>query len=169
MRTLARSGRSSWLVATRKVSTTADGRSEWTPTTRTSIGLAYVQLGEFERGIAALREAVRLENTPMMKAYLAYGYAMASRRDEAIALIEEVAEISRLHYTCAYEVAVSYSALGNRDEAFRWLEKALEDRADCIPFLNVDPRLDRLRPDPRFDQLVKRVGLRREDGLTNRP
>jgi tetratricopeptide (TPR) repeat protein len=129
-----------------------------------SMGLAHVQLGDFERGIAALREAVRLEDTPMLKAFLAYGYAVAGRRNDALALIEEVAEVSRKHYTCAYEIAVAYAALDNREEAFRWLDKAVEDRADCIPYLLVDPRLDRLRADPQFELLVKRVGLRRENG-----
>ena len=52
-----------------------------------------------------------------------------------------------------------YAGLGEKDEALSWLEKAYEERADGLTWLNVDPMLDDLRPDPRFQKLVKRIGL----------
>ena len=59
-----------------------------------------------------------------------------------MALHAEVERVSRRVYTCAHEVAVTHVALGNDDAAFDWLDTALDDRADCIAFLHVDPRLD---------------------------
>ena len=95
----------------------------------------------------------------MLKAFLAYGYAMAGRESDARALLSEVEETSRQRYICAYEIAVIHLSLNDQDAAFEWLEKALEDRAGCIPILNVDPRLDTLRDDPRYQALVEQVGF----------
>jgi len=123
------------------------------------LGLALVQNGVFGEGIAELEEATRLEDAPLLKAFLVYGYAMAGRESDARALLSEVEEISRERYICAYEIAVAHLSLGDEDAAFEWLEKALEDRAACIPILNVDPRLDTLRDDPRYQALVEQIGF----------
>jgi hypothetical protein len=95
----------------------------------------------------------------MLDAFLAYGYAEAGREDEARLLLAEVEEVSRRVYTCAYEIAVTHIALGVDDAAFDWLDTAFEDRADCTAFLDIDPRLDPLRDDPRFEELLVRVGF----------
>ena len=123
------------------------------------LGLALVQNGVFGEGIAELEEATGLEDAPMLKAFLAWGYAEVGREADARTLLSEVEEISRERYTCAYEIAVIHLSLGDEDAAFEWLEKALQDRAACIPILNVDPRLDTLRDDPRFQELLDRVGF----------
>ncbi len=54
---------------------------------------------------------------------------------------------------------MTHAALGNSDEAFRWLYRARNDKADCIPYLNIDPRFDDLRADPRFQALVEEIGF----------
>jgi hypothetical protein len=56
-------------------------------------------------------------------------------------------------------VALVYAALGQKDEAFEWLETAFQDRQWMMAFLKVDPRWDTIRSDPRFDKLLKRTGL----------
>ena len=118
-----------------------------------------MQNGVFGEGITELEKATRLEDAPMLKAFLAYGYAEAGRESDARALLSEVEEISRERYTCAYEIAVVHLSLGDEDAAIEWLDKAFEDSAACIPLLNVDPRLDNLRDDPRFQELLDRVGF----------
>ena len=123
------------------------------------LGLALVENGVFGEGITELEKATRLEDAPMLKAFLAYGYAEAGRESDARALLSEVEEISRERYTCAYEIAVVHLSLGDEDAAIEWLDKAFEDSAACIPLLNVDPRLDNLRDDPRFQELLDRVGF----------
>ena len=123
------------------------------------LGTTLQQRGETAAGLAELREANRLEDTPLLKAFLANGYAVSGQHADARALLTELEEVSREQYTCAYEIAVVYATLGNTDEALRWLKKARDDRADCIPYLNVDPRLDGLRSDPAFQELAEQIGF----------
>ena len=123
------------------------------------LGLPLVGTGAFEEGIDELRQGVRLEDAPMLKSFLAYGLARAGREEDSRTLLTEVEETYREFYTCAYEIAVVYVGLGDEDAAFEWLDQAFEDRADCIPWMNLDPRLDPLRDDPRFETLLERAGF----------
>ena len=83
----------------------------------------------------------------------------SGKKDEAMKLLGEMNEIAKQRYLPAYGFAVAYGALGNKDQAFQWLERSLQDRAWDITFLKVDPLMDNLHSDPRFADLVKRVGL----------
>jgi tetratricopeptide (TPR) repeat protein len=133
-----------------------DSRNAWA---RGYYGIVLQQIGETEAGLAELEEANRLEDTPLLKAFLANGYAVSGRTSEARALLSDLEEISRQQYTCAYEIAVVHATLGDVDEALAWLYKARADRADCIPYLNIDPRFDSLRSDPRFQALLDEIGF----------
>ena len=66
---------------------------------------------------------------------------------------------AKRRYVCSYEVATAFVLLGRIDPAFRWFDKAIEDRSDCMVMLVVDPRLDSIRSDDRYPVLVRRVGL----------
>jgi hypothetical protein len=68
-------------------------------------------------------------------------------------------ELAKQRYVPAYGFGIAYAALGDKDQAFQWLERTLQDRSWEITFLKVDPNLDSLHSDPRFSDLVKRVGL----------
>jgi len=68
-------------------------------------------------------------------------------------------DIARQRYVSAYAFATAYAGLGEKDQAFQWLERSNADRAWEILYVKVDPLLDNLRSDPRFPELVKRVGL----------
>jgi hypothetical protein len=68
-------------------------------------------------------------------------------------------ELVKQRYVPAYGFGIAYAALGDKDQAFQWLERTLQDRSWEITFLKVDPNLDSLHSDPRFSDLVKRVGL----------
>ncbi len=127
--------------------------------THAYLGMALAQKGAFRDAIAELREGNRLEDSPLLKALLAHTYAVAGRTTEARELLGELEQMSRERYMCAYEIAVTYAALDEKDAAFQWLDKAFDDRADCMPYLNVDPRFDDLRADPRFQALMERVGF----------
>jgi hypothetical protein len=70
-------------------------------------------------------------------------------------------QLTRKRYVCSYEVAIAYVLLREKDQAFPWFNKAVEERSDCMVMLAVDPRLDSLRSDPRFQDLQRRVGLPR--------
>ena len=84
-------------------------------------------------------------------------WAVTGQETEARALLAQLEEVTREQYICAYDIAVAHEALSDSTEAMAWLYKAGGDRADCIPYLNVDPRLDSLRPDSRFQALVEEV------------
>ena len=75
--------------------------------------------------------------------------------------LQEMEQLAKKRYVCSYEVATAYVLLGEKNQAFRWFDKAVEDRSDCMVALAVDPRLDSLRSDSRFQDLQRRVGLPR--------
>ena len=93
-----------------------------------------------------------------MKATLAHAYAMA-KNPEARKILLELEEAAEQRYVSPYDIATIYAALGEKDQAFAWLEKAYEERSGWLAYLQVNPILDNLRPDPRFASLVRRIGL----------
>jgi tetratricopeptide (TPR) repeat protein len=90
---------------------------------------------------------------------LGVAYAKTDRRSEAEGVIKQLKDIARTQYVLPYYMATIYAALGERDNAFVELEKAYTERDWFISRVKVDPFLDPLRDDPRFQDLVKRVGL----------
>jgi len=78
---------------------------------------------------------------------------------KASQILAELAQDSKRNYVSPYRVANIYTALGDKDEAFAWLERAYDDRSHLLVFMNIDPRVDSLRNDARFVDLVRRVGL----------
>jgi predicted Zn-dependent protease len=90
---------------------------------------------------------------------LAMDYGFEGKRKEAIKLIYELKNRRREEYVRPYILAEDYAALGEKDEAMDWLEKAYEERDDWINWIKVDPNLDVLRSEPRFASLLHRVGF----------
>ena len=90
---------------------------------------------------------------------LARAYALVGRKAEAQKILEDLQRRSKVSYVPPYFPAVLYAALGRRDEAFASLEKAYTDRDRYMVWLNVDSEIDPLKPDPRFDALLRRVGF----------
>lgn len=123
------------------------------------LGLAYEKKGDFARALKELEEARRMDDNPGTLEMLAGTYAAAGRPDEARRITEEMVKLSKKRYVCAYEVATTYAGLEDRESAFLWLRKSLDERADCSPWIAADPKLDPLRADPRFQDLLQRLGL----------
>jgi hypothetical protein len=86
---------------------------------------------------------------------------MAGRKDDATRVLNELLELNQKRYVTPAALANVYVGLGDKDQAFFWLEKAFAERSNYIAYLNVFPILDPLRSDPRFDSLLNRVGLRK--------
>ena len=84
---------------------------------------------------------------------------MSGKKEEAQKVIEHLRELSVHEYVPPYNIAVIYAGLGEKDEAFVWLNRAYQERSYLLTYLTVDERLDKLHSDPRFDELVRRVGL----------
>ena len=99
------------------------------------------------------------DGAPTFVAELAGSYASAGKRDEATRILEQLKEISKRRYVPAYWLALVYAALTDTDEAFHWLNKAYRERSARLAFVRIDPRLDYLRPDPRFQDLMRRMNF----------
>ena len=129
---------------------------------RLFLGQAWVQSEKYDEAIAEFRNVLNLSGgaTEIM-AELGHALAMAGRIDESRKLLAELKRLLKTKHVPAYGIAIVNIGLQDTEQAFLWLNKAIEERSHYMPLLLVDPRLDRLRSDPRFDQLVHRVGLPR--------
>ena len=124
------------------------------------LGLAYEQQGAYQQAIGQFENCIRLtDGNPSMVALLGHAYAAANRRAEARAILEQLAVLSKQHYVPSYPVATIHAALGEKDEAFARLERAYDERDSWMDYLALDPRLDGLRSDPRFVNLLRRMNL----------
>jgi TolB-like protein len=127
-----------------------------------SFGRPYIQMGMHAEAIAELRQAVELSNgSPVMMAALGHAYAVAGRESEARRMLDKLKDISHKRYISAYHVALIYCGLGELERAFEWLEKTFAERDAWLIWLRVEPQLDPLRSDPRFADLLRRLGLGR--------
>src|SRR5882724_10126651 len=124
-----------------------------------SIGNAYVQLGKYEQAIAEINQAITLSGGDVKAiATLGHAYAVSGRHAEARKVIDQLAQLSKRKYVSPYFIAVIYAGLGERDQMFAWLEKAYQERHPFMTLISVEPVFDPVRSDPRFVQLVRRVG-----------
>jgi len=128
---------------------------------RAVLGLSYAENGRYAEAVTEAQSATRLDDSPLMLALLVQVQALARNRSEAMRVLQDMEQLTKKHYVCSYEVATAYVLLREKDQAFRWFDKAVEERSDCMVALAVDPRLDSLRSDPRFQNLQRRVGLPR--------
>jgi TolB-like protein/DNA-binding winged helix-turn-helix (wHTH) protein/Flp pilus assembly protein TadD len=119
---------------------------------------AYIQKRMFPQAVVELKEAIRLAgSSPLFVANLARAYAGSNREAEAVKLLESLRKRSGLGSPFVAEIAMVYTALGDKDQAMAWLEKGYQERFN--PGVLVRPCFDPLRSDPRFRNLVRRIGL----------
>ncbi|MBA2501954.1 MAG: protein kinase [Pyrinomonadaceae bacterium] len=123
-------------------------------------GINYLQKGMHEEAISAFKRALTLSNnSPDMMGLLGYAYASAGKMDEAQAILDQLEKITPPRYVAPYTRAQIYIALGDKDRAFVWLEKAYEERTWLMGILKVDPLFDPLRSDTRFADLLRRMNF----------
>ena len=123
-------------------------------------GSAYEQKGMKREAIADLKRAAEMGGSaPWVTAGLAAAYARSEKQEEAQRMALGLEGQWKQKAVGAYSVATIYAALGQKDKGFSWLEKAYEDRSFFLTGIKVDPAMDPLRSDPRFAELVGRVGL----------
>jgi TolB-like protein/Flp pilus assembly protein TadD len=117
------------------------------------------QLSRHDEAVEECRKALALAPLdPFAIGALGVVVAAAGRREEAGSILERLAELARRRYVSPYYFAEIHLALGEIDETFAWLERSFADRATPLVLLAVDPRLDPIRSDPRFAELMCRVG-----------
>ncbi|HEX9421762.1 MAG TPA: tetratricopeptide repeat protein [Pyrinomonadaceae bacterium] len=120
---------------------------------------AYVRKGMYEEAISEINKALSVEGNTSTIALLGNVYALAGRHDEARKLLGQLEELSKRKYVPPFFIAAIYIGLGEKDRAFEWLEKAYQERHPHLVNLKVQPVFDPIRSDPRFANLLQRVGL----------
>jgi len=123
------------------------------------LGWAYRCKSLYEPAIAPLRRACEFYPGSTPIGVLGEVYAAAGYRGEAQKILEQLQELSKQRYVTPYVVARIHVTLGEKDEALQWLEVAYQQRAEWMVLLKVDPCLDGLRPDPRFQDLIRRMNF----------
>jgi len=114
--------------------------------------------GKYTLALEQYRLAVIMSpDLPWLQAVEGACMARHGRRKEAVAILAELTQIRKTQYVDAYFMAVLMDALGDSDQAFQELERAYHEKSPLLFALRVDPRLDNLRPDPRFEALLNRV------------
>ena len=123
------------------------------------LGRALEEKGRYVEAIAQFQKARQLDDTPIVLAVIGHAYAASGRKSDAQRVLDELKELSKRIYVDSYFVAAIHASLGNKDEAFKELETAREERSTWLGRLKVEPNFDSLRSDPRFTNLVQRIGL----------
>ena len=113
----------------------------------------------YEEAVRELQKAVDLQRNDSSMSELGQTFALAGRRDDAKKLVKELEGLAKRRYVSPMNIARIYAGLGEKDLAFDWLRKGYEDHSDHLLRLGVDPSFDSIRSDPRFRDLLRRIGL----------
>jgi DNA-binding winged helix-turn-helix (wHTH) protein/TolB-like protein/Flp pilus assembly protein TadD len=126
---------------------------------RWRLGEAYEQKGMYGEAIAEYEKAISISKNPTIESWLGRACALAGQRDEARSILGETKKIYKRDPRWCYSIAIIYEGLGEKELAFEWLEKDYKNKGANLALLKVEPMLDSLRSDPRFNELLKRIGL----------
>jgi serine/threonine protein kinase/Flp pilus assembly protein TadD len=124
-----------------------------------ALGSALFEKGDISAGIEELEKAGAMEPAPHVFGNLGYAYAKSGRKNEARKLLAQLKEQSKGRYVAAYWIAVIHAGLNEKDEAFVWLQKAYQERSWWLVWIKMDPKVDSLRSDSRFIDLMRRIGF----------
>ncbi len=130
------------------------------PWERTILGWTYEQKRMPEQAVAEFKRAVEAtKGDPFFLAPLGHAYALARNRREAEKILQTLNDRAKKSYVSPFDLALVYTALGEKDKAFALLDKAAAEHSTFLVYSKWEPRLDPLRSDPRFQDLLKRIGL----------
>ena len=122
------------------------------------LGLSYEQKKMYAEATAELGKARELlKGNMILEGDLGHLYAVSGKTDQAREVVDELQNSSKPQYDWPYSIALIYAGLGEKDRAIEWLQKAYEERSDWIIYLGVEPRLESLRSDPRFQRLASLI------------
>ena len=123
------------------------------------LGLALIANGQPDEAITVLEKALGTDRNPAVMGVLVRAYAHAGRRRESLRLVDELKRRQQTSYVAAAPFVNAYLGLGDNEQALAWLERAYEEQSNMLQLIKVHPYFDPLRGDPRFVDLVHRVGL----------
>jgi Flp pilus assembly protein TadD len=126
------------------------------------LGRGYEQKGMVEEAIAELNRATTLaKHMTWAIGALGHAYGVSGQKSQAQRVLDQLKELSKQRYVSPSDIAVVQVGLGEKDQAVASLQKAYQERSWYMVLLKLDPRLDSLQSDPRFQDLVRKVGLPR--------
>src|SRR5207249_4510619 len=124
------------------------------------LALVYQAKGQYAEAISYFQKAGEIESDSLeIRAQLAQAYAMSGHQREARELLTELLDLSSTHYVASFDIAMIYAGLGETAKAFEWLEKSFDERSYQLTALKVEPRLDLLRNEPRFQEMVRLLNI----------
>jgi adenylate cyclase len=123
------------------------------------LGWIDIEAGKFNESLSELQKASAMDSPPAVAGWLGYAYAAAGERAKAEAMIAELNQMSSHRFVSPFCTAIIYLGLGDKRRALEGLEKAYEARSQFLVLLKVERMFDPLRSDPRFIELLKKVGL----------
>ncbi len=130
------------------------------PVTYWILGLTLRKMGRHELAIAEGEKGVKLSGgSALMRAALAQTLATADRRKDALQILDDLTTLSKEKYVSPYFFAGIHVGLGEDDRAIEYLEKSYEEHSHWLIYLHIDPSMDRMRSNPRFQDLLRRIGL----------
>lgn len=132
-----------------------------------SAALAHEQLGQLLEALTELETAKERDNSPWISAVWARVYGKLGRQEIAEAVLAEASDRIETHWVAPYLIATVHFALDDKERGFEWLEKAFAHYDETLNFMTVDPLLDAYRSDPRFMDLLRRVGLEQSHAKTH--
>ena len=127
---------------------------------RRYLGLAYEAKGMYPEAIAEFQTGVKLSGSPLMHALLGHAYAVSGKTAEAKQVLNDLQQLQGQRYVSPYTVAAIYAGLGDQAQAFKWLERAVEERDIWLMNLKVDPVFAKLRSQRQFTDILGRIRLR---------
>ncbi len=123
------------------------------------LGRVYEQKEMYEEAISEFQRAMELSGSTDALAALGHAYAVSGANEKALDILTQLSELSKSRYVSPYGMAVVYVGLGENSRALEWLQIASEEHAGWVIYLNVDPKFDPLRGEPKFEDLLRSVGL----------
>jgi serine/threonine-protein kinase len=130
------------------------------PVTYWILGLLLRKMGRYEQAIAEGEKGVKLSGgSSLMSAALAQTFATAGRKQQALQILDDLTNLTKQRYVAPYFFAGIHIGLGENDRAMEYLEQSYEEHSHWLIYLHLDPDMDGLRSDQRFQDLVRRVGL----------
>ncbi len=127
---------------------------------RRYLGLAYEAKGMYPEAITEFQTGVKLSGSPLMLALLGHAYAASGKTAEAKQVLNDLQQLQDQRYVSPYTVAAIYAGLGDQEQAFKWLQTAVEERDIWLMNLKVDPVFAKLRSQRQFTDILARIRLR---------
>lgn len=129
----------------------------------------YGEKGEFDKAFAEYSKALALDDNEDILSFMAYIDVKAGRRTEAQKILNELMRRQKQKEVSPFYIAAAYFALDDKDQGFKWLDKAYNEKAELLVFLNVAPNFQMVHSDPRFKKVVADVGLTSQTNQTAGP